>query len=66
MQAFSCFSGHGDAADIDAWLANVPQDATVVLVHGDPHELKARAHELRGQGRRRVLIARPGEPVDLQ
>jgi metallo-beta-lactamase family protein len=65
VQAFSCFSGHGDAADIDAWLANVPQDATVVLVHGDPHELKARAQELRGRGRRRVLIARPGEPVEL-
>ena len=47
VHSFSCFSGHADAAEVDAWLANVPKTATVVLVHGDPEELKGRAEQLR-------------------
>lgn len=65
VHSFSCFSGHADAAEIDAWLANVPKTSTIVLVHGDPEELKGRAEQLRGQGRQRVVIAKPGEPIDL-
>ena len=66
VHSFSCFSGHADAAEVDAWLANIPKTATVVLVHGDPAELQGRAEQLRGQGRRRVVIAKPGEPVPLE
>jgi metallo-beta-lactamase family protein len=65
VHSFSCFSGHADAAEVDAWLANVPKEATVVLVHGDPEELTARAEQLRGQGRRRVIVAKQGEAVEL-
>ncbi len=65
IESFSCFSGHGDAADIDAWLANVPKEAAVVLVHGDPAPLADRAEQLRLQGRRRVVIAEPGKPIEL-
>jgi metallo-beta-lactamase family protein len=63
IHSFSCFSGHADAGEIDAWLANVPKTATLVLVHGDPKELHDRAEQLRSQGRERVIIAKPGEPV---
>lgn len=64
VRAFSCFSGHADAAQVDAWLADVPKEATIVLVHGGREELATRAEELRRQGRR-VVIAKPGEPVEL-
>ena len=66
VQSFQCFTGHGDATDIDAWLADVPQTATIVLVHGDKEELDARAAQLRQQGRRRVIVARPGETINLE
>jgi metallo-beta-lactamase family protein len=66
VQSFQCFTGHGDAADIDAWLADVPRSAAIVLVHGDREELDARAAQLRGQGRRRVIVARPGETINLE
>ncbi len=51
VQSFQCFTGHGDAADIDAWLADVPKAATIVLVHGGKEELDARAEQLHRQGR---------------
>jgi len=66
VQPFSCFSGHADASEIDAWLGNVSRQATVVLVHGDSEELAARAEQLRRQGRRRVIVAKPGETLGLQ
>ena len=65
VRSFSCFSGHADAAQVDAWLANVPNESTIVLVHGGTEELATRAEELRNRGRRRVVIAKPGEPVEL-
>jgi len=66
VHSFSCFSGHADAGEIDAWLIDVPKTSTVVLVHGDPEELKGRAEQLRKQGRSRVIIAKPDEPTDLE
>jgi metallo-beta-lactamase family protein len=66
VHSFSCFSGHADAGEVDAWLANVPKTATIILVHGDPKELTGRAEQLRGQGRQRVIIAKPGEPMSLE
>jgi metallo-beta-lactamase family protein len=66
VRSFSCFSGHADASEIDAWLANVSKQATVVLVHGDKEELTARAAQLRRQGRLSVIIAKPGETIGLE
>jgi metallo-beta-lactamase family protein len=66
VQVFSCFSGHADATEVDAWLGKVSKQATVVLIHGDTLELEARAEQLRGQGRQRVIVAKPEEPLDLE
>lgn len=66
VYSFHCFSGHGDAADIDRWLANVPPEALIVLVHGGSEELEARATSLRAQGRTNVQIAQPGKPIPIQ
>lgn len=38
---YHCFSGHGDAKDNDAWLAN-NRDSRIYLIHGDPDNLNAR------------------------
>ena len=65
VQPFSCFSGHADAAEIDTWLGNVSKEATVILVHGDKAELEGRAEQLRRQGRRHVIVAKPEEALDL-
>jgi len=65
IREWSCFSGHGDVYDINAWLANQdPRSATMVLVHGEPGDLNTRASELR-QRWRRVVIAAPGQPIEL-
>ena len=61
--SFGCFSGHGDSADIDAWLAGVPKDATVMLIHGDKDAVQDRAAQLKSQGRENVVIARRGKPT---
>ena len=66
IHCFSCFSGHADASEIDAWLSRVAKQATVILVHGDREQLAARAAQLRRQGRPRVIIARPGETIGLE
>jgi len=66
VQAFSCFSGHADASQVDAWLGNVAKDAAVILIHGDKEQLDARAEQLRGQGRRRVIVAKPGKAIELE
>ncbi len=63
VHSFRCFSGHGDAADIDRWLTNVRPEALVVLVHGDTEELQARAKDLKANGRTTVKIAAPGERI---
>jgi len=65
VHSFGCFSGHGDATDIDRWLKNVPNNAPVVLVHGDESALRERAEQLRRQGRQHVLVAEEGSPIDL-
>lgn len=63
VHSFRCFSGHGDAADIDRWLAGVRPEALVVLVHGDTEELQARAKDLKAKGRTAVKIAEPGKRI---
>ncbi len=65
IHSFGCFSGHGDAADIDRWLGNIDPAAPILLVHGGPEELQARAAELRERGRKNVHIPEQGIPIDL-
>jgi metallo-beta-lactamase family protein len=65
VRYFRCFSAHGDARDMDAWLSKIHRTATVILVHGGPWELTTRAEQLIKQGRRDVRIAKPGEPIEL-
>ena len=66
VHCFSCFSGHADATEIDAWLSGISKQATLILVHGDREQLLARAAQLRGQGRTHVMIAKPGETIALE
>ena len=65
VHSFGCFSGHGDATDIDRWLGNIDPAAPIFLVHGGPEELQARASQLRQCGRKDVRTAERGVPVDL-
>ncbi len=65
VHSFGCFSGHGDATDIDRWLGNIAPSAPIFLVHGAPEELSARADQLRELGRRSVHVPEPGRPIDL-
>lgn len=46
VHVFGCFSGHGDAQENDAWLAN-NKTSHVYLVHGDQKRLAERAKGLR-------------------
>jgi metallo-beta-lactamase family protein len=66
IHSFSCFSGHADATEIDAWLSGISKQATLVLVHGDREQLAARAAQLRRQGHVRVIITKPGETIGLE
>ncbi len=61
VKKYGCFSGHGDASDIDRWLANQEQGTTVVLVHGEGSGLAERALDL--SSRFSVVVAKPGEPI---
>ncbi len=49
VQSFGCFSGHGDARENDAWLAN-NRGAKIYLIHGEGAGLEARAAALRAAG----------------
>jgi metallo-beta-lactamase family protein len=65
VQYYRCFSAHGDAKDMDAWLSKIHRTAAVILVHGGTWELTSRSEQLAKQGWRDVRIAKPGEPIDL-
>lgn len=65
VRQYGVFSAHGDAADIDRWLGNVPASTPVFLVHGEPESLSARRDQLLARGRSSVAAPRPGEPIDL-
>ncbi len=56
---FSCFSGHGDATENDAWLIN-NRDSRIFLVHGSESDMKARAEGLRKRFGSKVEIVEPG------
>ncbi len=61
VRDYGCFSGHGDARDIDRWLAPVPKTASLVVTHGDAEALVRRAADLRTKGWKNVRAARNGE-----
>ncbi len=63
VRTYGCFSGHGDAADIDQWLAAQPAHATIVLVPGDEEAVADRAAELRR--RWSVVTPAPGQSIPL-
>jgi len=65
VHPFSCFSGHADAGEIDAWLANISKEAHVILIHGDRESILARVEQLRRSDRRRVVAAQAGQWIDL-
>jgi len=65
VQYYRCFSAHGDAKDMDAWLSGIHRTASVILVHGGPWELRSRAEQLAEQGWKNVRVARQGEPIDV-
>ena len=55
VKSYSCFSGHGDAAENDAWLAN-NRASRIFLIHGDADALAAR---------RKGLVDRFGSNVEV-
>jgi len=57
---YRCFSGHGDAADIDRWLTRQPRSAALILTHGEPDALQSRAADLKAKGWRNVTVAKEG------
>ena len=64
VQVFHCFSGHGDAAENDAWLAN-NRDSRIYLVHGDEKSLRARAEGLRTRFGGAIEVAAPDSPCEF-
>jgi metallo-beta-lactamase family protein len=62
---FGCFSGHGDAKDIDQWLNANSRKASIFLVHGDKDALQKRKDDLVRKGHNDVRIAKPGERYDF-
>lgn len=64
---WKCFSGHADARGMDAWLADLPRDTLLVLVHGDKETLEERRDEMRARGPfRRVTVAKPGAAIPVK
>ena len=55
VKSYSCFSGHGDAAENDAWLAN-NRKSRIYLIHGDADALATR---------RKGLVDRFGSAVEV-
>ena len=55
VSSYSCFGGHGDATENDAWLAN-NRNSRIFLIHGDREALAAR---------KKGLIKRFGTPVEI-
>lgn len=65
VHVFTCFSGHGDARENEAWLAN-NRDSAIYLVHGDAAALKSRAEGLRTRfGGADVEVVQPGKPYRI-
>jgi len=59
VHVFACFSGHGDASENDAWLAN-NHASRILLVHGDRTAMKARVKGLKTRLGAAAEIVEPG------
>lgn len=59
VDVFGCFSGHGDAAENDLWLAN-NMDSRIFLIHGDREALLERKKGLERRFGAKVEVAEPG------
>lgn len=55
---YFCFSGHGDAAENDAWLVN-NRDSRIYLIHGDSANLAARRKGLSERLGCKVEVVKP-------
>ena len=55
VSTYSCFGGHGDAAENDAWLSN-NRTSRIFLIHGDADALAAR---------KKGLVERFGSSVEV-
>lgn len=64
VHVFHCFSGHGDARENDAWLAN-NRDSRIFLVHGDMKSMQERAEGLRKRFGCKVEIVEADKPYAL-
>jgi len=64
VHVFNCFSGHGDAPENDAWLAN-NRASRILLVHGDRKSMAARAEGLKARLGAHAEIVEPGVPVHV-
>jgi metallo-beta-lactamase family protein len=62
---FSCFSGHGDADDIDRWLYHNMQ-SKIFLVHGEKDSLERRSDDLNRKGFNDVTVVRPLTKYELK
>ena len=58
VASYSCFGGHGDATENDAWLSN-NRGARIFLIHGDSEALSARRKGLQDRVGATVEIAEP-------
>ena len=58
VSSYSCFGGHGDASENDAWLAN-NRNSRIFLIHGDREALAARKKGLTDRFGATVEIAEP-------
>ncbi len=64
VKRFSCFSGHGDAREIDLWLANNLK-SKIYLVHGGDDALAARREDLATRLGCDVSVVKPGEKLTI-
>lgn len=60
---YRCFSGHGDAHDIDEWLASMKKTAVLIVTHGEADALQSRAADLKAKGWSDVRVANKGVPL---
>ena len=65
IHVFGCFSGHGDAFENDAWLAN-NRESRIFLVHGDRAALSARMEGLRARFGAAAEVLEPGRVYDFK
>ncbi len=64
VEKFSCFGGHGDAQEMDGWLAHNLK-SKIYLVHGEGKALASRREDLVTRLGCDVEVAKPGESYEI-